>query len=244
MQNLTNKTIVITGASSGIGEATATLLASHGAYVVLGARRADRLAALVETIRAQGGQADYRETDVTDAASVTALVQFAREKYGRIDVLFNNAGIMPLSRLNELQTDQWNAMIDINIKGVLNGIAAALPLMEAQGNGHILNTTSIGSHHVIATGAVYCATKYAVWAITEGLRQETTTVRVTSISPGVTTTELGHDIRDAGTQGMIRQFRQNALPASAIADAVFYAVSQPEGVDVNEVIVRATSSTY
>ena len=244
MKHLENKTIVITGASSGIGESTAKLLASHGAYVVLGARRADRLSALVDTIRNAGGLADARETDVTHAASVAALVNFAKEKFGRVDVLFNNAGIMPLSLLSELRTDQWNDMVDINIKGVLNGIAAALPIMEAQGGGHILNTASIGSHHVLPTGAVYCATKYAVWAITEGLRQESTVVRATNISPGVTTTELGHDIRSEQTQGMLKNIRQNSLLADDIARAVLYAVSQPDNVDVNEIIVRATSSTY
>lgn len=244
MQNLNKKTIVITGASSGIGESTAKLLAQHGAYVVLGARRTERLQPLVQSIRATGGEADYLETDVTDAQSVAALVNLARKKYGKIDVLFNNAGIMPLSHLRDLKTHDWNQMIDINIKGVLNGIAAALPIMEAQGSGHILNTASIGAYHVIPTGAVYCATKYAVWAITEGLRQESSVVRTTIISPGVTTTELGHDIPSNEVKEMIQEFRKKSLSPDAIAQAVLYAVSQPEEVDVNEIVVRATVSSY
>lgn len=244
MNTLTNKTIVITGASSGIGESTARLLARHGAYVVLGARRTERLEVLVNDIRTEGGQADYQATDVVDPASVAALVSFARQKYGRIDVLFNNAGIMPLSLLRDLRMDQWNVMIDINIKGVLNGIAAALPLMEEQGGGHIINTASIGAHHVLPTGAVYCATKYAVWAITDGLRQESRNVRATIISPGVTRTELGHDIPNAEVKGMIDQVRQQSLHPDAIANAVLYAVSQPAEVDVNEIIINATASEY
>ena len=244
MQTLPQKIVLITGASSGIGEATARLLAQEGAQVVLGARRTDRLQTIAEEIRAAGGSAQYRAVDVTDAQSVEAFVAFAQQEYGRIDVMFNNAGIMPLSPLRERKTQEWNDMVDINIKGVLNGIAATLPRMEAQGSGHIINTASIGAHSVVPTGAVYCATKYAVWAISEGLRQESTAIRVTTISPGVTTTELGHDITDAATKGQLQQWRKTSLAPEAIARAVLYAIAQPADVDVNEIIVRPTASAF
>jgi NADP-dependent 3-hydroxy acid dehydrogenase YdfG len=237
-----NAVVLITGASSGIGEATARLLAEHGARVVLGARRTDRLHAIVAQIRERGGVAEYRALDVTDRASVTDFVAFAREQFGRVDVIFNNAGVMPVSPMSALKTDEWDSIIDVNIKGVLNGIAAALPIMEAQGSGHIINTASTAAHAVGAQFGVYCASKYAVRAITEGLRQETSAIRVTLISPGVTESELGHDITDEGTAQSVRQLRGIALPADAIARAVLYAVSQPADVDVNEMIVRSVRS--
>lgn len=236
------RVVLITGASSGIGEATARLLASQGAKVVLGARRTERLRDIVSEIRAQGGIAEYRTLDVTDRANVQEFVSFAHKQFGRVDVLFNNAGVMPVSPMNALKMDEWDKIIDINIKGVLNGIGAALPIMEAQGSGHIINTASTGAHAVGASFGVYCASKYAVRAITEGLRQEMTAIRVTLISPGVTESELAHDITDQGTAHSVGQLRSIALSADAIARAVLYAMSQPADVDVNEMIIRSVRS--
>lgn len=243
MLNVENKVIVITGASSGIGEATAKLLAQNGAKVVLGARRTDKLEKLVKEIHASGGTAEFRAVDVADRDDVKAFVEFAKDKFGRVDVIFNNAGVMPLSPMNALKVEEWDNMINVNIQGVLNGIAAALPIMEAQGGGQIINTASIGAHVVVPTAAVYCATKYAVWAISEGLRQESQTIRVTVISPGVVATELGSDITDETSKGFLQELRKTALSSEAIARAVLYAVSQPDDVDVNEVIVRPISQT-
>jgi NADP-dependent 3-hydroxy acid dehydrogenase YdfG len=242
ISNVTNKVVVITGASSGIGEATARLLAQNGAKVVVGARRTERLEKLVEEIRQEGGEAAFRAVDVSDRQSVQGLIDFAVATYGRLDVLFNNAGTMPLAPLNAVKVDEWEKIIDVNVKGVLYGIAAALPLMEAQGSGHILNTASTGAHAVGPSCAVYCASKYAVRAITEGLRQETDKLRVTLISPGVTETELGHDITDEGAAEFLVQLRGAAISPDAIARAVLYAVSQPDDVDVSEMIVRPTRS--
>lgn len=237
-----DRVVLITGASSGIGEATARLLADHGARVVLGARRTDRLQRIVAEIRERGGVAEYRALDVADRDSVKSFVEFARQQFGRVDVIFNNAGVMPVSPMNALKTDEWDRIIDINIKGVLNGIAAALPIMEAQGSGHIINTASTGAHAVGAQFGVYCASKYAVRAITEGLRQEMNAIRVTLISPGVTESELGHDITDPATAQATKQLRSIALSAEAIARAVLYAISQPADVDVNEMIIRSVRS--
>ena len=239
---VTNRVVLITGASSGIGEATARLLAQQGAKVVLGARRTGRLEQIVSEIREQGGIAEYRQVDVANRESVKEFVTFARERFDRIDVIFNNAGVMPVSPMSALKTDEWDKIIDVNIKGVLNGIAAALPIMEAQGSGHIINTASTGAHAVGANFGVYCASKYAVRAITEGLRQEMSSIRVTLISPGVTQSELGHDITDQGTAQSVGQLRSIALSADAIARAVLYAISQPADVDVNEMIVRSVRS--
>ena len=243
MLNVGNKVIVITGASSGIGEATAKLLAHNGAKVVLGARRTDKLEKLVEEIHAFGGTAEFKAVDVTDRDDVKAFVEFAKDKFGHVDVIFNNAGVMPLSPMNALKVEEWDNMINVNIRGVLNGIAAGLPIMEAQGGGQIINTASIGAHVVVPTAAVYCATKYAVWAISEGLRQESQTIRVTTISPGVVATELGSDITDDSSKGLLEELRKTALTSEAIARAVLYAVSQPDDVDVNEVIVRPIRQT-
>jgi NADP-dependent 3-hydroxy acid dehydrogenase YdfG len=236
------KVILITGASSGIGEATARVLAANGHKVVLGARRTDRLARIVAEIRTAGGVAEYRKLDVTDRADVQAFVAFAVEKFGRVDVIFNNAGVMPVSPMSALKVDEWDRIVDINIKGVLNGIAATLPLFEAQGSGHVINTASTGAHAVGGQFGVYCASKYAVRAISEGLRQETDRIRVTVLSPGVTESELGHDISVADTASAVKQLRSIALDNRAIANAVLYAVSQPDDVDVNEMIVRSVRS--
>jgi NADP-dependent 3-hydroxy acid dehydrogenase YdfG len=244
MLNVENKVIVITGASSGIGEAAAKLLAENGAKVVLGARRTDKLEKLVEEIHASGGTAEFKVVDVSDREDVNAFVQFAKDKFGRVDVVFNNAGIMPLSPMNALKVEEWDTMINVNIHGVLNGIAAGLPIMEAQGGGQFINTASIGAHVVVPTSAVYSATKFAVWAISEGLRQESKNIRVTTICPGVVETELGLNITDESSKDALKEFRKNALTPDAIARAVLYAVSQPDDVDVNEIIVRPTASAF
>ena len=244
MSNAKNKVIAITGASSGIGEASAKLLAQKGAKVVLGARRTQKLEKIVEAIRAQGGTAEYKALDVTNREDMKAFIHFAKDKFGRVDVIFNNAGVMPLSPMNALKVEEWDKMIDVNIHGVLNGIAAGLPIMEAQGGGQFINTASIGAHLVVPTGAVYCATKYAVWAISEGLRQESPNIRVTTISPGVVETELGLDITEASAKGALQEFRKISLTPGAIARAILYAVSQPDDVDINEIIVRPTASTF
>lgn len=234
-----DKVIIITGASSGIGEATARLLASRGAHVVLGARRTERLKVLVSAIEADGGSALHQALDVTDPKQMEAIVALARKQYGRVDVLVNNAGVMPLSPLEALKIDEWNRMIDVNIRGVLHGIAAVLPVMKAQGTGQIVNIASIGAYEVSPTAAVYCATKYAVRAITEGLRLEAGPgTRVTLVSPGVTESELADSISDAGAAALMKEYRRHAIPASAIAGAIAYAIEQPADVDVNELVVR------
>lgn len=244
MLNVENKVITITGASSGIGEATAKLLAKNGANVVLGARRIEKLEKIVEEIRNQGGTAAFKAVDVANREEMKAFIHFAKNTFGRVDVIFNNAGVMPLAPMNALKVEEWDTMINVNIHGVLNGIAAGLPIMEAQGGGQFINTASIGAHVVVPTGAVYCATKYAVWAISEGLRQESKNIRVTTISPGVVETELGSDITEESAKDMLQGLRKIALRADAIARAVLYAVSQPDDVDVNEIIVRPTASAF
>lgn len=237
-----SKVILITGASSGIGEATARVLARQGHRVLLGARRTERLAQIAADIRWAGDSAEYRALDVTQGEDVKAFVAFAQERFGRVDVIFNNAGVMPVSPMSALKTEEWDRIIDVNIRGVLNGIAAVLPIMEAQGSGHIINTASTGAHAVGAQFGVYCASKYAVRAITEGLRQEMDRIRVTLISPGVTESELGHDISVDSTASAVKQLRSIALDSRAIANAVLYAISQPEDVDVNEMLIRTVRS--
>ena len=237
-----SKVVLITGASSGIGNATARHLSRVGHSLVLGARRTDRLAAIAAELTQTDGRVVYQALDVTSLASMEAFVQFARESYGRIDVIVNNAGVMPLSPLAATRVAEWDRMIDVNIRGVLHGIAAVLPAMEAQGSGHIINIASIGAHHVVPTAAVYCATKYAVWAISEGLRQETNMVRVTTISPGVVESELADSISDASARDAMKAYRRIALSPDAIARAIAYAIDQPAGVDVNELIVRPAAT--
>lgn len=197
MKNVEGKVIVITGASSGIGEATARLLASRGAKVMLGARRTDRLEQIAGEIQGAGGTAAFRALDVTSREDVRDFIDFTVTRFGRVDVLINNAGVMPLSKLEALKVDEWDRMIDVNIRGVLHGIAATLPLMQQQRAGQIINIASIGAYAVSPTAAVYCATKYAVRAISEGLRQEVGgDIRVTVIAPGVTESELADSISD------------------------------------------------
>ncbi|NNB84963.1 SDR family oxidoreductase [Corallococcus exiguus] len=243
--DMKGKVVAITGASSGIGEATARLLASQGAKVVLGARRTDRLETLAGELRSKGGEARYKALDVTKREDVEGFVAFTLKEFGRLDVLINNAGVMPLSKLEELKLDEWNRMIDVNIRGVLHGIAAGLPVMKRQKAGQFINLSSIGGHAVSPTAAVYCATKFAVMAISEGLRQEVgADIRVTVISPGVTTSELADSISDPASREYMREFRKDAIPADAIARAISYAISQPADVDVSEIIIRPTSSPY
>jgi NADP-dependent 3-hydroxy acid dehydrogenase YdfG len=239
-----SRTILITGASSGIGEGAARLLAAQGHRVVIGARRTDRLARLAESIEASGGIVRYRELDVTSADDVAAFARFALDAFGRIDVLINNAGVMPLSPLNALKLDEWNRMIDVNIRGVLHGIAAVLPTMEAQGRGQIVNISSIGGLSVSPTAAVYCATKFAVRAISDGLRQETDKIRVTVICPGVVESELADSISDDTARAAMQIFRRIAITPDAIARAIAYAVEQPDDVDVSEIVVRPTASPF
>jgi NADP-dependent 3-hydroxy acid dehydrogenase YdfG len=239
------KVVVITGASSGIGEATARLLAKNGAKVVLGARRTERLEALVKDIHADGGIAEYLALDVTQRSQMEEIAQFTLSKFGRVDVLINNAGVMPLSTLDRLKVEEWERTIDVNIKGVLYGIAAVLPIMKAQKSGQIINLSSIGGHAVYPTAAVYCATKFAVGAISEGLRQEVGgDLRVTVISPGTTQSELADSISDEAAKKGMQEFRQIFIPATAIARSILFAISQPDDVDISEIIVRPTASPY
>jgi NADP-dependent 3-hydroxy acid dehydrogenase YdfG len=234
-----SKVVVVTGASSGIGEAAALRLAADGHHVVLGARREDRLTSIAEKIRAAGGSADVRRLDVTDRNDTTAFVDAAVDAHGRIDVVVNNAGVMPLSPLNALHVDEWDRMIDVNVRGLLHGIAAALPHFQRQGSGHFVTVASIAAHVVSPTAAVYSATKHAAWAISEGLRQEADpSIRVTTISPGVVESELADTITDPATQVQIAAYRANTIPAGAIADAIAYAIAQPADVDVNEIVIR------
>jgi len=244
MSGIKGKVVAITGASSGIGEATARALAAEGAHVVIGARRVDRLQHLAEEIAMAGGSVRVRALDVTQRADVEAFARYANEEFGKLDVIVNNAGIMPLSPLEALKVDEWERMVDVNIKGVLYGIAAALPLMKAQGHGQIINLSSIGGHRVWPTSAVYSGTKFAVWAISDGLRQETDRIRVTVISPGTTTSELADTITDPTSQEAMKAFRAITISADAIAHAIAYAIGQPGDVDVSEIVVRPTASPH
>jgi NADP-dependent 3-hydroxy acid dehydrogenase YdfG len=236
---IARKVVLITGASSGIGEATARHLAAIGHHVVLGARRVDKIATLASAIDNAGGEALHKELDVTSLDSLKAFVETAHQHYGRIDVLVNNAGVMPLSLMQDLRIDEWNQMIDVNLRGVLYGTAAVLPIMRKQGAGHIINVASVSAHRVDPTAAVYCATKFAVRALSEGLRQESRDLRVTVVSPGLTRSELFDGIGDPQVKAGVRaMLDQASMPPSAIAEAIGFAISQPENVDVNELIVR------
>ena len=244
MSAIAGKVVAITGASSGIGEASARVLAAAGARVVIGARRTDRLERLAAAIVADGGEVRVRPLDVTSQAEVAAFAGFARQAFGRLDVMVNNAGVMPLSPLAALRVAEWDRMIDVNIKGVLYGIAAALPIMEEQGAGQIVNVSSIGGHRVSPTAAVYCATKFAVRAISDGLRQETDCIRVTVISPGTTTSELADSIGDPTAREAMKAFRAVTISPEAVAAALAYAIGQPDDVDVSEIVVRPTASPH
>lgn len=242
MLEVEGKVIAITGASSGIGEATARLLAASGAKVVLGARRRERLEAIASDIRMTRGEVEIQATDVTRREDLAALVKTAQDRFGRLDVLISNAGLMPLSPLDDLKVDEWDRMIDVNIKGVLYGIAAALPVFRKQGTGHFINVSSVAGHRVSPNGAVYAGTKFAVRAISEGLRQEAgDKIRVTIISPGAVESELAETISDPGLKKRMQDCRAIAIPANAIARAMAYAIAQPANVDINEILVRPTA---
>ncbi|MBB3398659.1 SDR family oxidoreductase [Rhizobium sp. BK060] len=235
MSNIANKIVLVTGASSGIGEATARALAKAGAVVVLGARRTERLETLAAEITAAGGKALYRSLDVTSRADVQAFADAALEAFGRIDVIVNNAGVMPLSPMASLKVDEWDRMVDVNIKGVLYGIAAVLPAMNRQGAGQVINVSSVGGLSVSPTAAVYCATKYAVRAISDGLRQENDRLRVTCVYPGV-------EITDPVAAEAMVAYRRIALKPETIAEAIVHVIGQPEDVDSSEIVIRPTAS--
>ena len=245
--NIEGKVVVITGASSGLGEATARLLSAQGASVVLGARRIDRLRVLADELSRRGGKALAVPTDVVQCDQVKRLVDAAVQTYGRIDVMINNAGLMPQALLERLKIDEWNQMIDVNIKGVLYGIAAALPHMKQQKAGHFINVSSVAGHRVGPGFAVYAATKHAVRALSEGLRQEVKpyNIRTTVISPGAVATELPNTVTDPQAAERIRKFyAEVAIPAESFARAVAFAMSQPEEVDVNEILFRPTRQDF
>ena len=241
--NIQGKVVVITGASSGLGEATARDLSAQGATVVLGARRADRIKSLADELTRRGGKALAVPTDVIHSEQVKKLVDRAVQAHGRIDVMINNAGLMPQSPLERLRIDEWDRMIDVNIKGVLYGIAAALPYMKQQKSGHIINVSSVAGHKVRAGGAVYAATKHAVLALSEGLRQEVKpyNIRTTVISPGAVATELPNSISEPDiAEGFHKFYEAFAIPPDSFARAVAFAIGQPEDVDVNEILFRPT----
>ncbi|MDY0871637.1 SDR family oxidoreductase [Dongia rigui] len=243
-ENVLGKVVLITGASSGIGEATARALGAEGAKLVLGARRTDRLEKIAAEIKTAGGTVEWRKLDVTDRADVAAFVDFAKATFGRVDVIVNNAGLMPLSPFTALKVDEWDRMIDVNLKGVLYGIAAVLPLMKAQGMGHIINISSMAGRRVMATAGVYCATKFGVHALSEALRIENNDIRVTVISPGATESELADTITDQATKAAITNLRKQAMGADAVARAIAFAIAQPDDIDVGEIMVRPTITTH
>jgi NADP-dependent 3-hydroxy acid dehydrogenase YdfG len=240
------KVVVITGASSGLGEATARLLSAQGAIVVLGARRFDRIQTLANELSAHGHKAIAIATDVTQADQVKRLVDAAVKAFGRIDVMINNAGLMPNSPLERLKIDDWNRMIDVNIKGVLYGIAAALPHMKQQKAGHFVNVSSVAGHKVRPGNAVYAATKHAVRVISEGLRMEVKpyNIRTTIISPGAVATELPNGVTEQDVAESVRKLYEIALPAESFARLVAFAIGQPEEMDVNEILFRPTRQEF
>ncbi|QEC76418.1 SDR family oxidoreductase [Mucilaginibacter ginsenosidivorax] len=244
MKNIKGKVVVITGASSGLGEATARMLSAEGAVVILGARRADRIVSIANELTKKGGKALAVPTNVTNAEHVKKLVATAVSAYGRVDVVINNAGVMPHSPLERLKIDDWNQTIDVNIKGVLYGIAAFLPYMTNQKSGHIINVSSVAGHKVNPGGAVYAATKHAVLALSEGLRQEVKpyNIRTTVISPGAVATELPNSVSEPDVaEGIKKFYEQAAISADSFARCVIFAMSQPEDMDVNEILFRPTS---
>ncbi|OWA37425.1 oxidoreductase [Saccharibacillus sp. O16] len=240
---LEQKVVIVTGASRGIGEATALLLAQRGAKLVLGARGSDKLQALAQRIVHAGGEAVYASTDVRNRQEVAALVQLAVQHYGKLDVLVGNAGVMPISYLDELRVDEWEAMIDVNLKGLLYGIAEALPLFRQQGFGHFVNIASTSGHRIVPQQAVYAGTKFAVRAISEGLRQEAgERLRVTIISPGITQTNFAESISNDRIKADLEQMRdQIAMAPEAVARAVAFAIEQPDEIDVGEIVIRPTA---
>jgi NADP-dependent 3-hydroxy acid dehydrogenase YdfG len=247
MPNITDKVVVITGASSGVGEATARHLAGNGAKVVLGARRKDRIDALVREITGKGGNALGFKTDVTRREDVEALVKGAVDKHGRIDAIVNNSGIMPIAPMAALKIEEWDRIIDVNIKSLLYGVAAVLPIMQKQKLGHIINIASVAGFKVWAPGGtVYSATKFAVRALTEGLRMEhrADNIRCTIVSPGAVATELPESSSEEGTRKNLRAFYKMAIPADSIARAISYAIEQPADVEIREIVIRPTAQDF
>lgn len=244
MSNIQDQVVIITGASSGIGEATAKELASKGAKLVLAARREDRLKKLKDEIQAAGGQARYQVVDVTSYEQMQELAAFTLREFGKIDVLVNNAGIMPQAFLSKNKVDEWDRMIDVNIKGVLYAIAAVTPSMRERKSGHIINLSSVAGHNIYPGGTVYCGTKHAVKAISEGLRQEEamsgTSIRVTNVSPGAVSSELLETISDPEMKEGMEDFYKVAIDADRIARAISFAIEQPSDVAINEMIIRPT----
>lgn len=243
MDNVKGKAIAVTGASSGIGRATALRLGAGGARLVLGARRTERLRALAAEIEAAGGSALFRETDVRDRASVQALVDLSCDAFGRLDVLVSNAGVGPISMLDALRVDDWEAMVDVNLRGVLYGVAAALPVFRRQGSGHFVTVVSTAGLRIVPGQAVYAATKNAVRSLLEGLRQEAgPDLRVTGVSPGYVRTEFGDAITDPGLREKAAAgMRDMAIEPDAVARAIEFAIAQPAEVDVGDIVVRPTA---
>ncbi|PRY40776.1 SDR family oxidoreductase [Umezawaea tangerina] len=242
MSGIDGKVVAITGASSGIGRATATLLAERGAKLVLGARGADRLEEAATHLTALGAEVAFLPTDVRNRPDVTALVDLAKERFGRLDVFIGNAGVMPISPMDDLKVDDWEAMVDVNVKGVLYGIAAALPVFREQRSGHFVTIASTAGHRIVPTMAVYAGTKFAVRAICEGLRQESgEDLRVTIISPGMTNTEGARTTAGPEVQAQIAATTSASMPPTAVAAAIAYAIDQPANVDVGEIVIRPTA---
>lgn len=241
--NITGKVVVITGASSGIGLATARLLAKSGAMVVLGARRERALAVVTEEITAAGGKAIFQVTDVTCRADLEALVELAVNHWGKLDVIVNNAGIGPISRFDALRVEDWDAMIDVNLRGPLYGIAAALPVFQRQGFGHVINVVSTAGIKILPTMGIYAATKNAVLTISEALRQESgPCLRVTEVSPGMIATDFGNSVTDPAVKEVLeKRVTSIAISPEAIARGISYAIEQPSEVDVGSIVIRPTA---
>jgi NADP-dependent 3-hydroxy acid dehydrogenase YdfG len=246
MKNVSGKVIVVTGASSGLGAATARHLAALGATLVLAARRKERLDTLAGECIAAGGKALALQVDVTQYDDVRMMVSAAITQFGRIDVLINNAGLMAIAPMNRIKVDEWERMIDVNVKGVLYGIAAVLPIFEKQNSGHFINISSVAGIKLFSPqGVVYSGTKFAVRAISEGLRQEVGEhIRTTTICPGVADSELKFGSSDAESSQFLQAFYQRALPADSVARAIAYAIEQPADVDISEIVLRSTQHVF
>ncbi|SPH23965.1 putative oxidoreductase [Defluviimonas aquaemixtae] len=246
MDNINGKVVVITGGSSGLGEATARHLAGLGAHIVLAARRKDRMEAIAEDLRSSGTEVLVVQADVTKQSDVDEIFKEAMNAFGRVDVLVNNAGLMSIAPLTESKVDEWDRMIDINIKGVLYGVAAALPIFQAQGAGHFINIASVAGIKVFAPGGtVYSGTKFAVRAISEGLRQEVGgAIRTTTIEPGAVDSELKFGSSHEESSNFVQEFYKQAIPADSVARAIAYAISQPADVDINEIVLRPTVQEF